>query len=318
MATGRCSRGHRISGLGAGRTQAMGFEYSKSGTFGLEKELTLIDEERPGRGWGDEKAIEAALASLSRSGPVAWDPAAVQVLQDQTGLSRAAASLLLATLPSIDLYEHNFLSSETRQILDIKVGEAKAARDQLKSLSVSGERLTILDAAMPPVSFRIVGEGPRPGRGTDRQSVDPVEGSARGDRRRLVGRGRTTAGFSGQPARSAAADRGSDGSSADTRTTDPCERQLDGAEPSCRIIHQLRASHHGDRAALGPCNLAGRPSAARRVAGSLDRGEATPDFANARSPARAGCSGRDTRKPCGRWGLARGVHHAGPRFKALP
>ena len=123
-------------------------------------------------------------------------------------------------------------------------------------------------------SFRIVG-GPRPA-GTDRQSVDPVEGSARGDRRRLVGRGRTTAGFSGQPARSAAADRGSDGSSADARTL--CERQLDGAEPSCRIIHQLRASHHGDRAALGPCNLAGRPSAAGRVAGSLDRGEATPDL----------------------------------------
>jgi hypothetical protein len=133
---------------GAGRTQAMGFEYSKSGTFGLEKELTLINEERPGRGWGDEKAIETALASLSRRGPVGWDPTAVQVLQDQTGLSRAAASLLLATMPAIDSYEHNFLSSETRQILDIKVGEAKAARDQLKSLSVS-QRLTILDAAMP-------------------------------------------------------------------------------------------------------------------------------------------------------------------------
>ena len=125
-----------------------GFEYSRTGNFGLDKDLTLVDEERPGRGWGDEKSIEVVLGSLTRRGPVGWDPAAVEVLQERTGLSRAAASILLATLPSIDLYEHNFLSSETRRILDIKVGEAKAARDQLKSLSVS-QRLTLLDAAMP-------------------------------------------------------------------------------------------------------------------------------------------------------------------------
>ena len=128
--------------------RSSGFEYERNSRFELPKELTLVSEERPGPGWGDEKTIERFLATLEKRGPVPWDPAAVDLLQRHTGLGRAAAALLLVTLPSIDSYEHNFLPAATREQIGIKLTDAKAARDELKALT-RPERLAILDAAMP-------------------------------------------------------------------------------------------------------------------------------------------------------------------------
>jgi hypothetical protein len=126
-----------------------GVQYSKNGAFPLPRDSSLVSEERRGPGWGDNRSIERFLEDLRRRGPIPWDPAAVTRLQELTGLSRAAAALLLATLPGIDSYEHNFLDSTVRETLGIKLTEANAARGQLKTLKTS-TRLALLDYAMPP------------------------------------------------------------------------------------------------------------------------------------------------------------------------
>ena len=128
--------------------QLTGFEYAPGGRFELPKDATLIDEERPGEGWGDAATVSRFLELLAARGPVPWDPAAVDRLQRDTGLARAAAALLLATLPAIDDRSHNFLRNEVRAILDVKVADAKAARDLLQALP-HARRLTLLDSAMP-------------------------------------------------------------------------------------------------------------------------------------------------------------------------
>ena len=128
--------------------QLTGFEYAPGGRFELPKDATLIDEERPGDGWGDAATVSRFLELLAARGPVPWDPAAVDRLQRDTGLARAAAALLLATLPAIDDRSHNFLRNEVRAILDVKVADAKAARDLLQALP-HARRLTLLDSAMP-------------------------------------------------------------------------------------------------------------------------------------------------------------------------
>ena len=128
--------------------QLTGFEYAPGGRFELPKDATLIDEERPGEGWGDAATVSRFLELLAARGPVPWDPGAVDRLQRDTGLARAAAALLLATLPAIDDRSHNFLRNEVRAILDVKVADAKAARDLLQALP-HARRLTLLDSAMP-------------------------------------------------------------------------------------------------------------------------------------------------------------------------
>src|SRR4029079_18001471 len=84
---------------------------------------------------------------LAARGPVAWDATAVDRLRDATGLARAAAALLLATLPPIDDHTHNSLRNDARAIMDVKVADAKAARDQLQALP-HAQRLTLLDSDM--------------------------------------------------------------------------------------------------------------------------------------------------------------------------
>jgi hypothetical protein len=131
-----------------GQQHVTGFEYAASGSFGLEPGTNLVDEERPGRGWGEASRVTQLLATVAADGPVSWSPAAVDLLQSRTGLSRAAAALLLAGLPGIDSDEHNFLAPAVRELLDLKATEARAARDLLKTLT-RAQRLALLDGAMP-------------------------------------------------------------------------------------------------------------------------------------------------------------------------
>lgn len=128
--------------------QLTGFEYAPGGRFALPKDATLIEEDRPGQGWGDAPTVGRFVQLLAARGPVSWDATAVDRLRDATGLARAAAALLLATLPAIDDHTHNFLRNDVRAVLDVKVADAKAARDQLQALP-HAERLTLLDSAMP-------------------------------------------------------------------------------------------------------------------------------------------------------------------------
>ena len=110
-----------------------GFEYAPGGRFELPGDATLVDEQRPGAGWGDAASVGRFLELLATRGPPPGCPASVDRLQGETGLARAAAALLLATLPAIDDGSHNFLRADVRAVLDVKVADAKAARGSSRS-----------------------------------------------------------------------------------------------------------------------------------------------------------------------------------------
>lgn len=75
-----------------------------------------------------------------------WDPAAPARLAEATGLSPAAAALLLAGGPGIDQWGRNFLG-EARELLGLKVKEAELARDDLRRLPRPALREVLARAA---------------------------------------------------------------------------------------------------------------------------------------------------------------------------
>jgi hypothetical protein len=80
----------------------------------------LIDAAELVIGWGTRERIDGFLGGLSEHGPVSWDPKAVDLLAERTGISRATAALLLAALPNLDAWESTFLTTEQRTLLGLK------------------------------------------------------------------------------------------------------------------------------------------------------------------------------------------------------
>lgn len=119
-----------------------------------------ISLEREGGSWGSPEAILALLDLLAQHGPASWRPEAVDELVNRTGLTRAEAALLLAGLLQIDSYENNFLPKEVRELLGLKVAEAKTARDALVGRLDVGARLRLLSAAMPDEPADLWEKGP--------------------------------------------------------------------------------------------------------------------------------------------------------------
>ncbi|WP_111863730.1 hypothetical protein [Actinomadura craniellae] len=99
-------------------------------------------------GWGTRDRIHAFLAALGEHGPAAWDPRAVDLLTERTGLTRGTAALLLAALPDLDDWRTAYLTAEQRKLLGLGAAEAAAARQELRRLPVA-DRLALLEAAMP-------------------------------------------------------------------------------------------------------------------------------------------------------------------------
>src|SRR6185369_9630193 len=62
--------------------QLTGFEYAPGGRFALPKDATLIEEDRPGQGWGDPDTVRRFVQLLAARGPVSWDATAVDRLRD--------------------------------------------------------------------------------------------------------------------------------------------------------------------------------------------------------------------------------------------
>ncbi|NUU20632.1 MAG: hypothetical protein HOV68_03810 [Streptomycetaceae bacterium] len=100
-------------------------------------------------GWATRERIHGLLGELKRRGPVVYTPDAADRLAEATGLDRAAAALLMTGLPHIEGPSPNFLAPRVRTALEVKVAEAKAARDTLARALPYAARLPLYDAAMP-------------------------------------------------------------------------------------------------------------------------------------------------------------------------
>ncbi|RRD05953.1 hypothetical protein EII34_04505 [Arachnia propionica] len=82
----------------------------------------------------DLDAHTAAFEALLSSGGPAWEPGAAERLAEGTGWSLPTAKILLAGMPNLDSWEHNWLPKDLREFLGLKVAEAAAARTFLRGL----------------------------------------------------------------------------------------------------------------------------------------------------------------------------------------
>lgn len=98
-------------------------------------------------GWGDARQLRRLVALVRERGPIAWDPAAARLIAEETGVSRAAAMLLLTgdaggmrTLPPLD--------PDQRSLLGLSTAVADAGYDELGRLTEL-ERLELFARVLP-------------------------------------------------------------------------------------------------------------------------------------------------------------------------
>jgi hypothetical protein len=123
-------------------------EHAPSGAFAPLAGLMIDSEVRSPSGWGGKERIRALVAAARERGTWTWDPRAVELIAQRTGLTRPEAALLLGGMPNVDAYQSTFLSKDARAVMGLKTTEASAARDSLKSLTLL-ERAELYAAAMP-------------------------------------------------------------------------------------------------------------------------------------------------------------------------
>ncbi|MEV6332042.1 DNA-binding protein [Streptomyces sp. NPDC051909] len=95
----------------------------------------------------------------SRAEEAPFLPEAAEEFSRLTGVSGALARIVLAGMPDVDSWENNFLPSELRKMLGLKVAEAGHARDELRALTVEVRR-ALLAALLPDDPARLWNEGP--------------------------------------------------------------------------------------------------------------------------------------------------------------
>ncbi|MFF2013880.1 DNA-binding protein [Streptomyces sp. NPDC058195] len=86
-------------------------------------------------------------------------PEAADEFSRLTGVSRALARIVLAGMPDVDSWENNFLPTELRKTLGLKVAEAGHARAELRALPAEVRR-AVLAALLPDDPARLWNEGP--------------------------------------------------------------------------------------------------------------------------------------------------------------
>ncbi|MCX4671437.1 hypothetical protein OG453_32935 [Streptomyces sp. NBC_01381] len=101
----------------------------------------------PTGGWGTPAQLQGLTTLVRANGPAPWDRDAAAALADATGLSRAAASLLLAGIPD-GSYVKWRLDAEARKTLRLKQSEADAGLRELNDLQVPA-RLDLLAGVLP-------------------------------------------------------------------------------------------------------------------------------------------------------------------------
>jgi hypothetical protein len=108
----------------------------------------LSDEEKLEAGWATPERLRAFIDAIRSRGGWSYEKAMGEALAARTGMAYAEAALLLAGMPGFRTYKKNFLPTELRETLGLKVGDADSARDSLRRIGEKKLR-AILDGALP-------------------------------------------------------------------------------------------------------------------------------------------------------------------------
>ncbi|MEV6205502.1 DNA-binding protein [Kitasatospora sp. NPDC051914] len=141
-----------------GDTESTVLFHDPSGRFEAPAPYTLLSCEPLGGTAGDGRAA-ALLAYAADREPAPWFPEAAARFAELTGVTVTMASLVVSGMPRIEMWERNFLPSETRAMLGLKVTDAAVARDELRSLG-AGTCRRVLAALVPADPALLWTEGP--------------------------------------------------------------------------------------------------------------------------------------------------------------
>ncbi|MET7332044.1 DNA-binding protein [Nonomuraea sp. NPDC005650] len=147
-----------VEHVGEGGTRWTALFHDPSGRFEAPQPYTLSASGPVGvdraQGW-----LESFRAELAERGPAPWRPEAAEEFSRLTGVSLTTARLIVAGLPSVDGYEHSFLTKETRTLIGVKVTDAGTARDELRKVGAEVRR-AVLAALLPLEPARLWSDGP--------------------------------------------------------------------------------------------------------------------------------------------------------------
>ncbi|MDH2390186.1 DNA-binding protein [Streptomyces sp. HNM0663] len=144
--------------VGFGDVQCTVLCHDPSGRFPIPAAYEVRGSEPLGPGWR-EHGLEAFLKLLAERGPAPWFPAAADEFARLTGVTRTTARLVVAGLPGVDVPGRDFLPREVRTVLDVSVGEAAFAREELRGLT-GGVRRGLVAALLPEQPERLWTHGP--------------------------------------------------------------------------------------------------------------------------------------------------------------
>ncbi|GAA3865888.1 hypothetical protein GCM10022243_35000 [Saccharothrix violaceirubra] len=85
-------------------------------------------------------AIPEFLTTLAERGPAPWRPEAASALSARTGLSRAAATVVLAGMPGVDGWATAYLTPAERGVLGLSAAEARVGRDRCREIDIRVRR----------------------------------------------------------------------------------------------------------------------------------------------------------------------------------
>ncbi|WP_439678351.1 hypothetical protein [Embleya sp. MST-111070] len=156
-----------------GGMRVLEFRHGAAAAPGLGPLTDVV--ESPRSGWRDARRIRELLALVRPRGPMPRDPEAVALLVGGTGISRAAAVLLLAANPGTRSSPEPFPDREERRALGLSTIEAKLAEAEPDSL-IDTERLDLFADALPanPRQARPAPRGARGRRGGPAPAVPCV------------------------------------------------------------------------------------------------------------------------------------------------
>lgn len=110
-----------------------GLEYAPTGKFKVLPKHTLDDENVLERTWSSERLLQFVELMRANSKPF-LDAETVADVAEKTGISGAEVGLLWFGCPNFNSWEKNFLPKALRESLNLKVAQAEAARNSLRSL----------------------------------------------------------------------------------------------------------------------------------------------------------------------------------------
>ncbi|WP_431676857.1 DNA-binding protein [Kitasatospora sp. KL5] len=141
-----------------GDTESTVLFHDPAGAFAVPAPYTVLSSEPLAGAAADDRAA-AALAYAADREPAPWFPEAAARFAELTGVTVTMASLVVSGMPRIEAWERNFLPTETRAMLGLKVADAAVARDELRGLD-AGTRRRVLAALVPADPALLWTEGP--------------------------------------------------------------------------------------------------------------------------------------------------------------